>query len=364
MKIFKPLPYTNKKPFLAAVVGGKKQGDKIGNFRPAQGRIILPRVGGLSNEKPATEEIQQLADGVKSRAEAFLDQKFSMFKAVKYAEQRVAGTNYFIKVQVGHDSYIHLRVYKPLPFMNKKPFLAAALGGKGKEDEIKYFSTSRRIVVWRKKIQRKRLGGSSEEKQATDEIQKLVDAVKSKAESMLDQKFSMFTAVKYREQMVAGTNYFIKVKVGEDSYIHMKIFKPLPYTNKKPFLAAVVGGKKQGDKIGNFRPAQGRIILPRVGGLSNEKPATEEIQQLADAVKSHAEHLLDKKFSMFKAVKYSEQRVAGTNYFIKVQVGDDSYVHLMVYKPLPFMNRKPSLVNVAGGKSEKDKLDFFKANHH
>ncbi len=70
-----------------------------------------------------------------------------------------------------------MRVYKPLPFMNKKPFLAAALGGKSKEDKIKYFSTSRRIVVWRKKIQRKRLGGLSEEKQATDEIQKLVDAV-------------------------------------------------------------------------------------------------------------------------------------------------------------------------------------------
>ncbi len=105
MKIFKPLPYTNKKPFLAAVVGGKKQGDKISNFRPAQGRIVLPRVGGLSNEKPATEEIQQLADGVKSRAEAFLDQKFSMFKAVKYAEQRVAGTNYFIKVRAYCTSY-------------------------------------------------------------------------------------------------------------------------------------------------------------------------------------------------------------------------------------------------------------------
>ncbi len=84
----------------------------------------------------------------------------------------------WFQVQVGDDSYIHLRVYKPLPFMNRKPSLVAVLGGKSKDDKIEYFAAARRIIGWRVRTHgRRRLGGSSEEKPATDEIQKLVDGV-------------------------------------------------------------------------------------------------------------------------------------------------------------------------------------------
>ncbi len=104
-------------------------------------------------------------------------------------------------------------MYKPLPFLNRPPSLAAVLGGRTKDDKISYF-TARRIVIARKKTPRRRVGGLSEEKAATDEIQQLADGVKSKAEDLLNMKFSMFKAVKYAEQRVVGNNYYIKVSVG------------------------------------------------------------------------------------------------------------------------------------------------------
>ena len=43
--------------------------------------------------------------------------------------------------------------------------------------------------------------------------------------------YSEFEAVKFTSQVVAGTNYVVKYKVGADQYIHAMIFEPLPNTN-------------------------------------------------------------------------------------------------------------------------------------
>ncbi|XP_036898963.1 cystatin-B [Sturnira hondurensis] len=95
------------------------------------------------------------------------------------------------------------------------------------------------------------------------------------------------------------------------------------------------------------------------GGCSATKPSTAEIQAVADQVKSQLEEKENKKYTMFKAVEYQSQVVAGTNYFIKVQVGDNDFVHLRVYESLPHENKPLALHNYQTNKTRHDKLDYF-----
>ncbi|CAN9506294.1 unnamed protein product [Ophioblennius macclurei] len=95
------------------------------------------------------------------------------------------------------------------------------------------------------------------------------------------------------------------------------------------------------------------------GGLGEPKEADEEIQQICDATKAHAEEKAGKTFSVFKAHSYSRQVVAGTNYFIKVHVGGDEYIHLRVFKALPCYGGHCELHGLQEGKTEKDPIEPF-----
>lgn len=67
------------------------------------------------------------------------------------------------------------------------------------------------------------------------------------------------------------------------------------------------------------------------GGVGETRDATNEIQQIADSVKSHV--LTSKNLHPYKAISYKSQVVAGINYFIKVEI-DGEYLHLRVFCPL------------------------------
>ena len=69
--------------------------------------------GGVGGEKTATEDVQSLVDSVRQDILSKLGSEPAQLRATHYQSQVVAGTNYFIRVNLGHpDKHVHVRIYK------------------------------------------------------------------------------------------------------------------------------------------------------------------------------------------------------------------------------------------------------------
>uniref|UniRef100_A0A3B4F903 Cystatin-B n=1 Tax=Pundamilia nyererei TaxID=303518 RepID=A0A3B4F903_9CICH len=94
------------------------------------------------------------------------------------------------------------------------------------------------------------------------------------------------------------------------------------------------------------------------GGLTEEKEADEEVQKICD-MKPLAEQKTGRNFEVFTAENYKTQVVAGTNYFIKVYVGGNEYVHLRVYEKLPAYGGTLELTDLQHPKTQNDSIEYF-----
>ena len=75
--------------------------------------------GGPGAMLDADDEVKEICEGIQGKAEEALGEKYTEFKPVKYTKQIVNGTNYNIKVKVGGEKYVHIKVHVPLPNVNK-----------------------------------------------------------------------------------------------------------------------------------------------------------------------------------------------------------------------------------------------------
>lgn len=81
-------------------------------------------------------------------------------------------------------------------------------------------------------------GGFKNVEDAAPEHQEILLSVKPELEEKLSKTFGNLLALKVTTQVVAGVNYLMKVKADE-SFVHVKIAKPLPHTGRPPFILAV-----------------------------------------------------------------------------------------------------------------------------
>ncbi|RNA20226.1 cystatin-B-like [Brachionus plicatilis] len=96
----------------------------------------------------------------------------------------------------------------------------------------------------------------------------------------------------------------------------------------------------------------------RLGGIGHEKPADQNVQHLVDQLSHEIQIKTGKRYPFLKAVSFKTQIVAGTNYFIKVQAGQD-YLHLRVFQPLPCYSSTPQLASFELSKSSDDPIEYF-----
>ncbi|XP_042366664.1 cystatin-B-like [Plectropomus leopardus] len=71
-------------------------------------------------------------------------------------------------------------------------------------------------------------------KDATEETQFICDQVKDQVLALTGMNYVAYTAIQYRNQIVAGENFLIKVDVGED-YNHLSV-QHLPKVSGDEFV--------------------------------------------------------------------------------------------------------------------------------
>ena len=96
------------------------------------------------------------------------------------------------------------------------------------------------------------------------------------------------------------------------------------------------------------------------GGMNpEERVGDEDVQEIANQVKEELGRRSNGEFKYFEVVSYTTQLVAGVNYFMKIKVGPEEYIHARVFVPLPFQNAPPEVSGVQTGKAEGDKIEYF-----
>ncbi|KAK7898300.1 hypothetical protein WMY93_019153 [Mugilogobius chulae] len=70
------------------------------------------------------------------------------------------------------------------------------------------------------------------------------------------------------------------------------------------------------------------------GGIGRTRPANEDVQDICNFVKSDVEKRMGKTYDTYQAISYKTQTVAGCNYIVKVHVGGDQHLDVIVYKAI------------------------------
>ncbi|KAB5530559.1 hypothetical protein PHYPO_G00130760 [Pangasianodon hypophthalmus] len=83
-------------------------------------------------------------------------------------------------------------------------------------------------------------GGWSEWMEVDDEVKKICLLLKPEAEKKTKRKFPVYLHLNYRRQVVAGSNYEMKVHVGNDSCLFLRVFQGLGPNAKLELQKAVV----------------------------------------------------------------------------------------------------------------------------
>ena len=116
--------------------------------------------------------------------------------------------------------------------------------------DVKSFDKDGKEVFKRELVKLEVVGGPTEEKEATDDVKKMVEELKASVEEKKKTKYTTFEAVKFTTQVVNGIMYRIKIKVGEDEYLHVRALKSLPVQGGKVTLRNVSEGTfKLGDPL-------------------------------------------------------------------------------------------------------------------
>ena len=100
-------------------------------------------------------------------------------------------------------------------------------------------------------------------KQADDEVQDMCEKLKDKVQEKASKTFSNFKASSYRtlvDYVNSRIIVFVKVHVGEDSFMHLRIFRVLPSKHGEVELEEILDEKKDSDPLEAFETGQNKAV--------------------------------------------------------------------------------------------------------
>ncbi|KAM8730833.1 cystatin-B-like [Acanthopagrus schlegelii] len=92
-------------------------------------------------------------------------------------------------------------------------------------------------------------GRWSHTKYAEKETQWICDQVRSLMQGKTNKIYQEYRAVLFMDQLVKGTHYLFKVRVGDRSYIHVQVYQALPCDGGYLELKGVLENKTQDDPL-------------------------------------------------------------------------------------------------------------------
>ncbi|KAI1286657.1 Cystatin-A3 [Halotydeus destructor] len=92
-------------------------------------------------------------------------------------------------------------------------------------------------------------GGVGEAKEIDETAQSVCDQVRSEVEAKTGRKFTEFQPLSFKQQLVNGVNYFIKVKVDNGEHLHVRAHRAF---QGDVTLHSVQENKKLEDEITHF----------------------------------------------------------------------------------------------------------------
>jgi len=95
-------------------------------------------------------------------------------------------------------------------------------------------------------------GGASEAEKADSDTIVVCNEVRDELEGKVGSKFSEYTPLLVRKQVVAGTNFFVKIHVGNGDHVHVRIFRSLPHAGSKSEVHSHQAGKTADDSLEYF----------------------------------------------------------------------------------------------------------------
>ena len=99
--------------------------------------------------------------------------------------------------------------------------------------------------------------------------------------------------------------------------------------------------------------------MKKVGGLSELKKKDDLVQKIIKELKDDIQKKLDKTIDQLDVDSYKTQIVAGTHYFIKVQINNEEFIIVKVFQDLPHNQSKIELVSLKDNVSKDDIISFF-----
>jgi cystatin-A/B len=96
------------------------------------------------------------------------------------------------------------------------------------------------------------------------------------------------------------------------------------------------------------------------GGVSQStNPADQSIRDLLAECKPEFQTKTNLKLDRYDPICYKTQVVAGTNYFVKVEVSENVFVHARIFKGLPHQGSSVSIHSIQENKTLEDSLEYF-----